>query len=47
MNAILKEKIKEIYRNRHQGEQFYIKMESHVGNPVFVNEKSYSLRKRP
>ena len=47
MNAILKEKIKEIYRNRHQGEQFYLQMERHVGNPVFVNEKSYSHILRP
>jgi C-terminal processing protease CtpA/Prc len=40
MSSILKEKIKEIYRNRHQGEHFYIKMEP-VGNPVFTNEKDY------
>jgi C-terminal processing protease CtpA/Prc len=40
MSSILKEKIREIYRNRHQGEHFYIKVE-HVGNPVFTNEKDY------
>ncbi|GHT59558.1 hypothetical protein AGMMS50239_06500 [Bacteroidia bacterium] len=42
MNAELKETIKNIYANRHQGEHFYIKMAAGVGNPQFSNENSYS-----
>ena len=41
MSTTLKYKIEEIYRNRHQGEQFYVKM-SNSGNPVFSNENNYS-----
>jgi len=41
MNKILKEKIKEIYHNRHQGKHYYIRM-TNIGNPEFINEKSYS-----
>ena len=40
MSTVLKEKIKEVYRNRHQGEQFYVQLGS-SGNAVFVNENSY------
>jgi len=40
MSAVLKEKIREVYRNRHQGEQYY------VSQPFsfieFTNEKPYS-----
>ena len=39
MSAGLKEKIKEIYQNRHQGTHYYI---SSVGFPKFLNEKKYS-----
>lgn len=42
MNNELKKKIKEIYTNRHQGEQYYIEMFPNVGNPKFKNENSYS-----
>lgn len=42
MNTALKEKIKEIYRNRYQGqESHYIRMAPNIGNPEFINEKSY------
>ena len=42
MSIALKEKIKEIYRNRYQGrESHYIRMAPNVGNPEFLNEKSY------
>lgn len=47
MSAYLKNKIKEIYTNRHQGEHFYIKMAPFVGNPEFLNEKSYSNMSYP
>ncbi len=42
MRAALKEKIKEIYLNRHQGTHYYIKKAYYDGNPVFLNEQSYS-----
>jgi C-terminal processing protease CtpA/Prc len=42
MSAILKEKIKEIYENRHQGTHYYIKKAYYDGNPEFINEKPYS-----
>lgn len=42
MNIDLKKKIKEIYANRHQGEQFYIAMFPGVSNPDFRNENSYA-----
>ena len=41
VSAVLKEKIREIYRNRHQGAHHYIKMLP-VGNPEFLNENSYA-----
>ena len=41
MSAALKEKIKEIYQNRHQGTHDNIRMSS-AGNPEFLNEKPYS-----
>lgn len=42
MNTALKEKIKEIYRNRYQGQgSHYIRMAPNIGNPEFINEKSY------
>jgi len=42
MNSDLKNKIQEIYTNRHQGEHYYIKMAPGVGNPDFSNEKPYA-----
>jgi C-terminal processing protease CtpA/Prc len=42
MNPKLKEKVKEIYRNRYQDEHFYIEMVENVGNPTFLHENSYS-----
>jgi C-terminal processing protease CtpA/Prc len=41
VNAKLEKKLNHIYLNRHQGKQFYIGMASGVGNPQFLNEKSY------
>jgi len=42
MSAGLKEKIMEIYQNRHQGNHYYIKKAFFDGNPEFLNEQSYS-----
>jgi hypothetical protein len=42
MNNDLKKKIQEIYSNRHQGENYYIKMAPNVGNPQFSNENPYN-----
>ena len=42
MNSDLKKKIEEIYANRHQGDHYYIRMASRVGNPEFLNENAYS-----
>ncbi len=42
MSAGLKEKIKEIYQNRHQGNHYYIKKAYYDGNPEFLNEQAYS-----
>ncbi|MCL2290919.1 MAG: S41 family peptidase [Bacteroidetes bacterium] len=38
----LKDKVKEIYQNRHQGRHYYISMTPMVGNPKFNNENLYS-----
>ncbi|MDR1592778.1 MAG: hypothetical protein LBS16_07890 [Prevotellaceae bacterium] len=43
MSAVLKEKIKEIYQNRHQGTHYYIKKAYYDGNPEFLNEQPYSI----
>ncbi|WP_194086713.1 S41 family peptidase [Maribellus luteus] len=42
ISAALKEKIKKIYQNRHQGTHCYIKKAYHDGNPEFLNEEPYS-----
>ena len=42
MSSTLKEKIKEIYENRHQGTHYYIKKAFFDGNPEFLNEQAYS-----
>jgi len=42
MSAALKEKLKEIYQNRHQGTHYYIKKVYEDGNPEFLNEQAYS-----
>ncbi|MDR1180380.1 MAG: peptidase S41 [Bacteroidales bacterium] len=42
MSAVLKEKIKKIYQNRHQGTHYYIKKAFDDGNPEFLNEQPYS-----
>lgn len=38
----IKELLKEIYNNRNQGENYYIKLHQFVNNPDFTNEKPYS-----
>ena len=47
MNKALKDKINEIYTNRHQGEHFYIDMYPNIGNPDFKNESLYSKMPYP
>jgi C-terminal processing protease CtpA/Prc len=47
MNYELKNKLKDIYNNRHQGEHYYINISSIVGNPEFKNENSYSYMYYP
>jgi len=46
MNQTLKEKLKEIYRNRNQGAQFYFLMSNGM-HPVFQNENPYSTMPYP
>lgn len=41
LNDSLKKQIKFIYKNRSEGDQYYIEMESFVGNPIFLNESNY------
>jgi C-terminal processing protease CtpA/Prc len=38
----LKSSLREIYNNRNQEENYYIKLHPNVGNPDFTNETSYS-----
>jgi hypothetical protein len=42
MSAVLKEKIKEVYQNRHHGTHYYIKKMFDDGHPGFLNEQPYS-----
>lgn len=37
----LKTKLKEVYTNRHQGEQYYIAFHENIRNPDFTNENPY------
>ncbi|GHT84493.1 hypothetical protein FACS18947_2020 [Bacteroidia bacterium] len=41
MNQKLKSILHKIYLNRHQGYHYYIRMETNVGKPVFMNENAY------
>jgi C-terminal processing protease CtpA/Prc len=47
MNSDLKAKIREIYSNRHQGDNYYIRMFPGVGNPDFTNENPYQNMSYP
>ena len=47
VGKILKNKVKEIYQNRHQGKHYYISMALSVGNPKFLNENEYSNMSYP
>ena len=38
----LKSSLREIYNNRNQEENYYIKLHPNVGNPDFINENPYS-----
>ncbi len=42
LSQMLKDKLRYIYQNRHQGYHFYIGMVPGVGNPIFKNENTYS-----
>ncbi len=46
-NKALKEKLLFVYKNRSQGNQYYIEMTQGVGNPIFKNEASYSKMTYP
>lgn len=46
-NEPLREKLQFIYKNRHQGNHFYIKMTPGVGNPIFEHENAYSNMSYP
>ncbi|WMX12852.1 MULTISPECIES: S41 family peptidase [unclassified Aureispira] len=37
----LQKKLEEIYKNRHQGENYYVEMAVGVGNPKFLHENAY------
>jgi len=41
MNQKLKVKLKEIYKNRTQGEHYYIQIQTNGGFPTFTNENPY------
>jgi C-terminal processing protease CtpA/Prc len=43
----LKTKLKEIYDNRNQGENYYIALHEDAGNPNFTNENPYSKMPYP
>jgi len=47
MNLRLKDMLHKIYLNRYQGNQYYVRIVSSIGNPVFLNEKSYSIMSYP
>jgi C-terminal processing protease CtpA/Prc len=42
LSSDLKSVLQEIYNNRNQGENYYIKLHPNVGNPDFTNENPYS-----
>ncbi len=42
MSSALKEKMKEIYKNRLQETHYYVKKAYYDGNPEFLNEQAYS-----
>lgn len=47
LSSDLKESIKHIYTNRHQGKHFYIGLSPYAGNPLFRNENSYKTMSYP
>lgn len=47
LSNILKSSLQDIYKNRHQGENYYIKLHPNVGNPDFTNENPYTQMSFP
>lgn len=47
LNPTLQEVLKTVHRNRAQGKHYYIRLIPNVGNPVFTNEKAYSMMQYP
>lgn len=47
LNNDLKNKLLQVYKNRTQGNHYYIEMAAGVGNPTFKNESPYSLNAYP
>ena len=47
MHEYLKDKLHEIYKNKHQGKHYYIGFANGIGNPMFLNENPYSSMKLP
>ena len=46
-NEDLKDLLHDIYKNRHQGKQYHVKLTPGVGNPVFLNENPYNKMPYP
>jgi len=46
VSGALKDKVKEIYQNRHQGEHYYVSMDFY-GNTTFQNENQYTTMPYP
>lgn len=42
LSKTLKISLQEIYKNRNQGQNYYIKLDPNIGNPDFTNENPYS-----
>ncbi len=43
----LKSLLLEVYNNRHQGEQYYVRIHPQLGKPEFINEDPYRYRRYP
>lgn len=43
----LKDILQEIYSNRNQGFQYYVKMTPYIGTPIFTNESAYEAMDYP
>ncbi len=47
INFKLKDLLRKIYLNRYQGSQYYVRTAASIGNPLFLNENSYSQMRFP